>query len=172
MSIVLDKIRSLFVSQYLYIFWILSFCIPLFLPSTQVITGILVNCFLFLAVEQMSKKNTIPLVILPSLGAISHGILFGHQTIFLYYFLPFIWLGNYILVWIFSNTSSLPYLLRIIISSFLKFLLLQSFAYLYFQVKIVPQVFVSSMGYIQLITAITGGLLAFSINKYLDYERT
>jgi hypothetical protein len=165
-------IKKILAAQYAPILGILSFSIPLFLSSPQIITGTLVNCFLFLAAERLSKKEMIPFVILPSLGAISHGILFGPQTIFLYYFLPFIWIGNYVLVRAFSLFSSLPYVIKISISAVLKYLVLQSFAQIYFNLKIVPSLFVASMGYMQLMTALMGGLLAFGITTYLDHERT
>ncbi|MEI7990566.1 MAG: hypothetical protein WCI88_16150 [Chloroflexota bacterium] len=170
MGAIAGRIEKLSTIQYVYALWLLSFCIPLFISSPQIITGTLINCFLYLAADRLSNKDIIPIIMLPSLGAISHGILFGPQTIFLYYFIPFIWAGNYALVWVFSKFLSLPYLFRVTLSAFLKFLLLQSFAYLCFQIGIVPQIFVSSMGYIQFITAIAGGLLAFGFTKYLDYD--
>ncbi len=171
MSVASTKVGQLTYIGNVYIYWILSFCIPLFLSSPQIITGTLINCFFFLAVDRVSKKEIIPLIILPSLGALSHGILFGPQTAFLLYFLPFIWLGNFTLVWVFSKTKSQPYILRVIVSSLLKYLFLQGFAYIYFYAKIVPQLFVSSMGYIQFFTAIGGGFIAYCITKYLVYER-
>ncbi|PIP14922.1 hypothetical protein COY88_02950 [Candidatus Roizmanbacteria bacterium CG_4_10_14_0_8_um_filter_35_28] len=59
--------------------------------------------FLFIAVQKFSYKKILPVIVLPSLGAILNGVLFGPATIFLYYFLPFIWIGNLILIYSFSQ---------------------------------------------------------------------
>lgn len=165
------RIKHILSTQYVYILYTLSFCIPLVFASPQLITGTIINGLLFLATERLSKKEIIPLIVLPSLGAIIHGVLFGPQTVFLYYFLPFIWIGNYILVAVFSVFNKQPYSIRIGISAVAKYLILQLFAQLYFKNGIVPAVFVSSMGYIQLITALAGGLLTYGITSILNHER-
>ena len=157
--------------RFVFAFYTLAFTIPLLFSSPQLVTGTIINGLLFLATERLSKKEIIPLIVLPSLGAIIHGVLFGPQTVFLYYFLPFIWIGNYILVAVFSVFNKQPYSIRIGISAVAKYLILQLFAQLYFKNGIVPAVFVSSMGYIQLITALAGGLLTYGITSILNHER-
>lgn len=149
----------------------LSLVIPLVFSSPQLITGTVINCLLFLSATRLSKKELFPLIVLPSLGAIAHGVLFGPQTVFLYYFLPFIWIGNYVLLSTFIALRSKPYAIRVLCSSIAKYLILQLFAQLYFHSKIVPSVFVASMGYIQLMTALLGGLLSYGIHKKVMYER-
>jgi len=173
------KTKILTINQYLLsrldiIVYFLSYIVPIAITHPQWITGTIVNCFLYISAEKLNKKEYYPILILPSLGAITRGLLFGPQTIFLYYFLPFIWLGNYLLVFVFSTTKNSNYLLRISLASFLKYLLLITTASLYFKLKIVPQIFVTSMGIMQLITAFTGGLLAIIIIQILNknYERT
>jgi hypothetical protein len=150
--------------QFTFALYALAFCIPLFLNSVQLVTGSLVNCLLFLAAIRLSKKEAIPVAILPGLGAISHGVLFGPQTVFLYYFLPFIWIGNYMLILLFTAFQAKPYGLGVGISAIGKYLVLQLFANLYFRIGVVPAFFVSSMGYMQIITALAGGLLAIGIS--------
>jgi len=167
-AIPLKKVTSI---QFAYTLYALAFSIPLFFSSPQLITGTLINCLLFLAATRLSKKKIIPVIVLPSLGAIAHGVLFGPQTIFLYYFLPFIWIGNYALVQVFSRLPSKSYAVKILVSSSAKFLILLLFAQLYFRLNIVPSLFVSSMGYIQLITALTGGTLAYGVTTILNHER-
>lgn len=152
--------------------YVLSYTIPILITHPQWITGTIVNCLLFLAAFKLTKKELLPILVLPSLGAITRGLLFGPQTVFLYYFLPFIWLGNYILVFVFSSIRYDSYFLKVLSASLSKYILLALFAHLYFRLNIVPQVFVTSMGIMQLATACLGGLLAYFIIKSLDKEKT
>jgi hypothetical protein len=170
------KVTVLSIQKYLLlrlnlIIYFLSFSIPFLLSSQQLITGTIVNSLLFVAVEKLDKKSLYAILILPSLGAISHGILFGPQTIFLFYFLPFIWLGNYLQMNIFSLTKQQNYLIRIFSSALIKYLVLFAVANIYYKVSIVPQLFIASMGVIQFITTCLGGLLAyFALSLLKDNE--
>ncbi len=149
----------------------LAFCIPFFFSAQQLVTGTVINCLLFLSATRLSKKELLPIVALPSIATLFHGVLFGPQTVFLFYFLPFVWLGNYALIYAFSTLDSKPYWVRIALSSAAKYLLLQACAQVYFASGIVPSAFLASMGYIQLITALVGGVLAYSVTKVITYER-
>lgn len=171
MQTIATTFRKVTSIQLTFVLYTLAFTIPLFFSSPQLITGTLINCLLFLTAQRISKKEVIPIIVLPSLGAIAHGVLFGPQTVFLYYFLPFIWIGNFALVAIFSAFRKQPYGIRIGLSAVAKYLILQLFAQWYFRNGIVPAVFVSSMGYVQLITALAGGILAYGVTLILNYER-
>ncbi len=140
---------------------VLAFTIPFFVPGPQWFTGTLVNCFLFLYVSKFSKKNIAPVIILPSIGALLNGLIFGPLTVFLVYFIPFIWMGNFLLLLVFSNMKNYNYLLRIVVSSFAKFGLLFLVANIYFGFHVVPKLFINSMGLIQLVTALAGGALSY-----------
>jgi hypothetical protein len=150
------------------VIYFLSFSIPFVIPYSQLVIGTVVNCMLCLASQKLSKREYLPVVVLPSLGVITYGVLFGLQTVFLYYFLPFIWIGNYLLISIFSILKNQNYFTRIILSSFIKFFFLVSFANIYFGLKIVPKLFITSMGIIQLITALIGGILSYFIIQLLN----
>jgi hypothetical protein len=143
-----------------YPIYALALGVPLFFASPQIVTGTIVNGLLFLAAKRFSRNERIVMSILSSLGALMHGVLFGPQTMFLLYFLPCIWIGNYLLMHICSHLRTTSYGLRVVISSSVKFLFLFLFAQLFFHLKIVPLLFVSTMGYIQLITALAGGFLS------------
>lgn len=171
MNPVESRLENVTLVQRTYILWALAYCIPLVLSSHQLITGTIINSLLFLAAPRRLNKEILPVIILPSFGAITHGILFGPQTVFLYYFIPCIWLANYVLIWIYTKTNPLPSPVRIVSASLAKYLILQTFAYIYFSAYIVPRLFVSSMGYMQLLTAISGGLIAYGIRGYLQNER-
>lgn len=141
----------------------LAFTIPFIVSGPQWLTGTVVNCLLFLFAARLPKKNILPVIAAPSIGALLHGVVFGSFTPFLMFFLPFIWAANYVLVFVFQNTSSFAYPFRVVAAALVKFALLYSVANLYFGFHIVPQLFVSSMGVLQLVTAVAGGILSYSI---------
>lgn len=165
----MEKINSRAISltntNYLFIsLAFLSFAVPFFLNSSQIITGTVINTALFLSACLLPKKYQLPLILLPSLGVLTRGALFGPFTLFLFYFLPFIWLGNYLLINVFQKTNkSFGVLPAIFLSAFAKQALLLLSARLYFSAKIIPAVFLTSMGFIQLLTALFGGLIFYLI---------
>lgn len=143
-----------------------AFAIPFFISGPQWLTGTIVNTLLFIVVIKLPKKSLLPVIILPSIGAFAHGILFGPLTIFLFYFLPFIWIGNSILITTFSYLQNKTVnAINIIIASTLKSIFLFIIANAYFHFHIVPKVFITSMGFIQFITAVFGGFIALFILK-------
>ena len=149
-----------------------AFLIPALFSAPQWVTGTVVNALLFLAAARLPEKDLIPVSVLPSLGAVTHGVLFGPQTIFLYYFLPFIWIGNYTLIKIFCslNKTSLP--LSITLSSIGKYIVLSAASFIYVRFGIAPPLFATAMGMLQLITAIAGGVFFYGYMHYLQrHER-
>jgi hypothetical protein len=154
------------------ILYVIAFIIPLGFSSTQIITGTIINSFLFLSQERLSMKKMVPLFFLPSLGTIMHGVLFGPFTVYIYFFLPFIWIGNYILVYTYRSLETYHPILRIFIASFSKFCLLQLSAVFLVQTTLVPKLFLLAMGLIQLFTAISGGILSIILFSHKDHERT
>ncbi len=144
-----------------------GFAIPFVFAGPQLVTGTIVNALFFVSAEKLTRKDWYPVLILPSLGALAHGVLFGPQTIFLFYFLPFIWLGNYLLVAVFSFMKLQGYPARTLISSLAKGLLLFGAANLYYAIHAVPQVFIASMGAIQVVTACAGGILSYFAIRFL-----
>ncbi|MCX6730913.1 MAG: hypothetical protein NTZ55_03625 [Candidatus Roizmanbacteria bacterium] len=146
-----------------------SFLIPFFISGPQLLTGAIVNTLLFLYVSKIKSKNTLPIVVLPSIGALLNGLLFGKFTVFLLYFLPFIWISNYILMQSFtylSKKNSPP--ISIVGSALLKCGFLFCIAYALTITKIVPMIFLQLMGLFQLYTALAGGMLAFIITTIIS----
>jgi len=142
---------------------LLTVLITLLLSHQQLIVGTVVNSLLFFTAANIDKKYHLPVAIFPSIVAVFQGLLFGKLTIFLIYFLPFIWLGNYILMFTYQKVDQK--LLKIPASAFLKFLFLYSVANFYVNFKIVPKMFLKAMGIFQLYTALLGGLVFLIINK-------
>lgn len=152
---------------------LVAFFIPFLVPGPQWLTGTLVNCFLFISAFKFSHKGVLFISMAPSLGALANGVLFGKFTPFLLFFLPFIWVGNVILIksfLLFKKKVTLP--LAIGLSSLLKSSLLYLPALLYFHFRVVPALFLQSMGVIQFFTALIGGIAALIILKStkINYE--
>jgi len=149
------------------------FIIPFSLGHWQFLTGSLVNACLFLSALVLSRKNSWPVIVLPSLAVLSRGLIFGPLTIFLVYLLPLIWLGNFVLVYLFGKfLPSLKFPLSILLASLGKALLLFSFTFLLFGFGILPKLFLTTMGVNQFITAVLGGFLAWVIYKFLNKNGT
>jgi len=139
-----------------------AFAIPFVLSGPQILVGTLVNSILFYTAKKLDQKFLWAVAALPSLGALIHGVLFANFTPFLLYFLPFIWLGNMVLIKTFRSINGvLP--VKVVVSAIFKTLILYLSALLYFNMSIVPQLFLTSMGMIQLITALFGGALAILV---------
>jgi len=154
---------------------VLSFIVPFSLGHSQWLVGTIINASLFLAAIFLPKKFFVPLIILPSLGVLGRGIIFGPFTLFLIYFLPFIWFGNLILILFFKmlykKSSDFNYFLCVFCAAAVKFLFLMAIASLYFKFHLVPAVFLQAMGINQLLTALTGGIIAWIIfNIYGEYH--
>ncbi len=166
-AIVVNLVRYISLRVNLAIY-ILAFAIPFIIEKPQLLTGTIVNSLIYTASEKLDRKSLYPVLFLPSLSVLLHGVLFGRLTIFLLYFIPFIWLGNYLQVSIFSINVRQKYLFRVFFSASVKCCFLYFTAYLYHQLNIVPKMFVTSMGLIQFITASLGGLLSYFIIKTLE----
>lgn len=150
---------------------VLSFAVPFLLSSSQPVTGTVVNAALFLSAVLLPTRLYLPLLVLPSLATVSRGLVFGPLTPFLIYFLPVIWLGNAVLVFSFKKFYlKLGYFPSVVVSAVFKSLLLFLSAQIYFNLHLVPLVFLTTMGGMQIITAILGGLLSYPLAKKVINE--
>ncbi|MDD5751085.1 MAG: hypothetical protein PHS73_01020 [Candidatus Peribacteraceae bacterium] len=143
---------------------VVAFIVPLIVSGPQWLTGTIVNCLLFLAAVRLSGPASGLTIVLPSIGAVGHGMLFGPFTPFLLFFLPFIWVGNWLLVACFGFFR--PYVfspVAVIVSAGAKAAFLYGAALLMVHVGWVPALFLVSMGAVQFVTAVAGGLLALAI---------
>lgn len=151
----------------LIIYSSICFFMPLFIGHPQIIVGIAVNTALILSALNLKGNKVLPVILLPSLGVLSRGIIFGSLTIFLVYFIPFIWISNALLVFsfkFFNLKKKLNYFLTLFLGIFFKCSFLFASALILFKLNLVPVVFLSAMGFMQIITAVLGGILAFGIH--------
>ncbi len=144
------------------------FLIPLLFSHPQMLTGTLVNAFLIMAALHFKGWKAAPIVILPSIGAVLSGMLFGPFTIFIIYMMPFIWIGNFVLVYLFKYlhiVKSMNYWTALGGSAIAKSALLFGAAFLFVNLNVIPAALLTAMGILQLGTAIAGGIVAFGMRS-------
>lgn len=143
----------------------LSFFVPFLLGHPQLLVGTIVNTCLFAGAIFLPKRFFLPLIIFPSLGVLARGIIFGPLTSFLVYFLPFIWLSNFVLISVFKKFYSFSFLVSVFVASASKYLFLFIIANIYFKLNFVPAVFLQAMGISQFLTAFAGGIISVFLWK-------
>ena len=145
-----------------------GFFIPFFIGHPQIAVGIIVNAMLITAALNLKGWKIAPIVILPALAMLSRGMLFGPFTIYLVYMVPFIWIGNTILVLSFKYfklRKKQNYWLTLVLGAFFKsgFLFLTAFAL--YSLGIIPVIFLAAMGAMQLVTALIGGAAGYGVHN-------
>jgi len=140
--------------------YILSFVIPLVIGHPQLLVGSSINFLIVFSSLKYGFKKSIPILLIPSLVATGNGLLFGSATLFLVYLMPFIMISNTILSFTISKQRNI---LGILLGSILKVISLYSITLLLTKVIGLPTVFLTSMGSLQLYTALIGGGVAFLI---------
>jgi len=148
------------------VYWLslagLAFMLPFSLGDGQSVTGVLVNTALFVAAGVLPKSRIWPVVVLPSLGVLARGVVFGPLTVFLFYLVPFIWVGNLLLVYSFAWwREKAGFLPGVVGSALLKAMWLFLAANLLVGTGLVPIFFLGAMGVYQLLTALAGGVIAW-----------
>lgn len=136
--------------------WMGVVTVPLLFGGPQLLVGSIVNALLFVASRRLDQRQLAVMAVLPSLAAVGHGILFGGLTGYLIKLLPFIWVGNFLLMIIFRKVSN-----RwggVVIASVLKAGWLWGATYLLSVFGVVPKAMVVLMGVAQLTTAMIGGM--------------
>ncbi|MHC1716788.1 MAG: hypothetical protein AB9915_02825 [Candidatus Dojkabacteria bacterium] len=145
----------------LSLLYILAFSIPFLLKGPQLLVGSLINFLLILSISQFKFKEIFLVFFLPSIAVYTYGVLFRGATNFLLYLIPCISISNAIYAYSYKNLKFGDF--NIIFSSILKTLFLFTCTYILFKSSLLPQIFLTSMGLIQLVTAITGGIVAHSL---------
>jgi hypothetical protein len=120
---------------------------------------------LFAAAGRLKNKLIFPMIFLPSVAVLIHGAIFGPFTKFLIFFLPFIWISNWILITVFTHQKSNSQLFKIISSAAIKSLFLFIVANVFFSINLIPKMFLESMGLLQFVTAVIGGGVAYLVIK-------
>jgi hypothetical protein len=150
------------------LYTVVSFFLPFFVGHPQILVGVLVNTLLITSALNIRGAKLLPVIFAPALGALSRGVLFGPFTIFLVYMIPFIWIGNSILVFAFKWLNLDKKLNRwttLLIGSVAKAAFLFLVAYVLVSLEVLPVLFLTTMGLFQFYTAILGGILALGFQS-------
>jgi len=124
------------------------------LPN-QLFVGSAVNFLLALAAYRISAMwKILPIAIVPSIGAYLSGVVFGAATSSLLYFIPAIWLGNFVYVRMLKQNARA---VGVAYASLAKSALLFAVALVLVYASVVPSPFLVAMGPLQLVTALIGG---------------
>lgn len=145
------------------LFTLVCLAVPMFLGHSQVFVGVIINMFLVLAALRLNGYKLLPVIIVPSIGAYVGGLLFGGASVYLLYFIPFIWLANGILVYSFKRNISV--VKKVFFGSFFKALFLFVIALSFYSLGLIPSMFLIAMGPLQLLTALIGSSLGVGVNK-------
>ncbi|MFH1779582.1 MAG: hypothetical protein ABH803_00355 [Candidatus Micrarchaeota archaeon] len=127
--------------------------------SNQLMIGTIVNLILVVAALQLTWKQTLPIILLPSIAAFASGIIFSELSIFLLYLIPFIWLGNTVFVYVIKRIQT-SYFKAITLAAITKTLCLIIPTLVLVNYAIIPSQFIPAMGIMQLTTAMLGGIFA------------
>ena len=181
----LTEFSSMFDFIQTLIIYLTSFLIPTFLgkilnvlfTTDSVIASnsqiIIVNTLLIIsALNLKGWKKILGVVTMPSISTIVGGYVFKTSSVYMVYMIPWIWLGNFALIYVYKLfifgknrnylvTSILSILIKVCII-FIGFNILKLFGI--FPEKIINLLTVS-MGIIQLVTASIGAIIAFGIYK-------
>ena len=141
--------------------------------NSQIIIGSIVNTALIMtAINLNGCAKILGVVTMPSISTILSGYVFGSASTYMVYMIPAIWIGNFILVYLYKLLlldKKLNYFLAGIAGVLLKVAVI----FLFFNVlnlfNLFPEKLVSTlqnaMGLTQLITASIGVVIAFVIYK-------
>ncbi|MDD3191016.1 MAG: iron hydrogenase [Candidatus Pacebacteria bacterium] len=135
----------------------IAVCAPIF--GSQYITGTLVNATLFLSVALIGVRGAILIGVIPSLVSLSTGLI----AIAIAPMVPFIIFSNALLIVVFASLKNKNYWGGIVSASVLKFAFLSVVSSLVIGNFVSAQIasgLVLMMGYPQLFTALSGGILA------------
>ncbi|CAA7602372.1 Hypothetical protein DEACI_3046 [Acididesulfobacillus acetoxydans] len=176
-----DTTKAAEVFQYLFLA-LLGVSIPLLLQHPQLLVGSVVNFVLIMtAVTMKGWGEVASLVILPSLAALLGTYLFGPFQFVLLYMIPFIWIGNAILVFAFKYLyvgKRVYFLATLLAAALLKAGFLFTMAMVLIKLAVIPAaaapVFAVGMGLVQLETALLGGCLGAMVSgayKFLSKKQ-
>lgn len=140
-----------------------SFFIPFLLAHPQMLVGVAVNILLIRAALVLKNNKIWPIIFLPSLGVISRGLLFSSLTPFLLYLLPFIFLGNFILVYFVKKSQNSNIIEKFLNPALFKAMFIAAGAFLFIKLAIVPAMLLSAMSLWQFINAFVALLIVYGV---------
>lgn len=143
------------------------FAIPFLVSQPQLLTGTLVNLGLIYIALNFKKNELLPAILLPSLAAFLHGVIWGPLSPYLAVMMPLIWLGNASLVMAvrFFALRKANSFIMVASAALLKAGILFGGTFVLVHTLNFPQALLGAMGITQLITALAGGVLYLVLNR-------
>jgi len=130
----------------------------------QLLIGTIVNALLVYSALKYNLSKSLPIILLPSIGTVVSGIVFGQFSFFLLYLIPAIWLGN-LTLWYFVNKYSEKRVFCTITASVTKTIVIFGSTLVLYLFSIIPKMFLIPMSLIQLVTALCGCTIVFLFVK-------
>jgi hypothetical protein len=150
---------------HLILYTTLCFFIPFILGHPQWLVGTLVNAALILGATYLRGYKLLPIILVPSIGVLTAGVIFGSFTWYLVYMIPAVWIGNAIFAYGYRGMHlwKRNYVLSILAPAVVKSLFLFSVAFILVKLSVLPVMFLTVMGVFQLMTAVLGGIVAIGV---------
>jgi len=151
-----------------------SFFIPFLIGHPQFLVGVLVNMALVRGALSLSNKKLLPLFFLPSLAVISRGLIFGSFTIFLVYLLPFIWIGNIVLIFFIRKLKNKNTIFQTVLPALIKAIAIGLPTFLLIKINVLPAALLLGMTVVQFATAILATISIFlfaSLEKFWQSKK-
>ncbi len=151
-------------TKVLFLYSLGLFIFP-FLITQQLILGTLINAFLIKSSIDYKSKKVLFLSVVPSIAVLASGYVFGSLTYHVIYMLPFIWVGNLVLMLIMRKlfvNSGKNYLFSALIGAGTKSILLFGIAFVLMTYTLVPALFLTAFGIVQFVTAMAGAIVVYA----------
>ncbi|MBN2094629.1 MAG: hypothetical protein JW727_01140 [Candidatus Aenigmarchaeota archaeon] len=150
-------------------YYLIAFMTPFFLFQSQFMLGTIVNSMLVTGALYTKGKEMLPVIFLPSIATLAQGVLFGSLTKYLLFMLPFIWIGNALLVYGIKSLhikKKQSFVTSAAMAATVKagFLLVAS--YTLFTIGVIPAAFLTAFGMIQLGTALAAIMVIWPIHSW------
>ena len=141
--------------------------------NSQLIVGSIVNTILVISALNLKGWTKIAFIItMPSISTILSGYVFKSASVYMVWMIPAIWLGNFALIYAFKYVmlaKQKNYFIAAILGIICKVAIIFGFFYILNLFNIFPEKLVSNlqkaMSITQLITAIIGCMISYSIYK-------
>ncbi len=168
MNIQIEKLKNIEYNMHFFVYAFVAFFVPFMMGHPQLLVGVIVNSALILSAVFLDSKASWPIIILPSLGVLSRGIIFGPFSVYLVYMIPFIWIGNFLIVYLvkyFYLKRKKNYALSLGVGAVVKSAFLFTAAFVLVKLGVIPVLFLTAMGVLQLGTALGGGVVSYGVVK-------
>lgn len=148
--------------------------------NSQFVVGAIVNtCLIIAGINAKGLKKMLCVVFLPSISALLSGCVLHISAIYTVYMIPFIWIGNFLLLILFKYLfvhKNINYIITSVCAILAKCAVIFAGYNIFVYANVIPQnskvaqMLFASMGINQIITAVLGSIIAFGLIK-LVYPR-